>query len=210
MKRIAIDMDEVIADTLNTHVEWYNRDYQDELTLAELHGRSLLDARPNAREAIESYYAREDFFRQIKVMPHSQQVLQELSHHYAIYITTAAMEVPASFRAKYEWLLEHFDFLDEMNFVFCGDKSIIRADYMVDDNVKQLQAFQGKGVLFTAPRNVHETRYVRVDNWLEARDWFMAELERADERMENAREEGQSSNQTPCSTASISVEESAT
>ncbi|WP_195574634.1 5' nucleotidase, NT5C type [Paenibacillus sp. 1001270B_150601_E10] len=179
MKRIAIDMDEVIADTLATHVEWYNRDYKDELCIGELEGRSLLEARPEAQVAIESYYEREDFFRNIKVMEHSQEVLRELSEHYEIFITTAAMEVPASFHAKYEWLLEHFDFLDEMNFVFCGDKSIIRADYMVDDNIRQLRAFKGKGVLFSAPRNVYETEFVRVNNWLEAKEWFMAELEEA-------------------------------
>ncbi|WP_152394201.1 5' nucleotidase, NT5C type [Paenibacillus guangzhouensis] len=180
MKRIAIDMDEVIADTLTTHLEWYNRDYQDELKVSELEGMNLVQARPNARQAIESYYDREDFFRNIKVMAHSQEVLRELSEHYEIYITTAAMEVPASFQAKYEWLLEHFDFLNAMNFVFCGDKSIIRADYMVDDNVNQLRAFEGQGILFTAPRNVHETGYVRVNNWLEAKAWFMAQLQPCD------------------------------
>ncbi|MBE9914941.1 5'-3'-deoxyribonucleotidase [Paenibacillus donghaensis] len=182
MKRIAIDMDEVIADTLTTHVEWYNRDYRDELKLSELEGITLLQARPDGKAAIESYYEREDFFRSIKVIEHSQEVLQELSEHFEIYITTAAMEVPASFRAKYEWLLEHFGFLNEMNFVFCGDKSIIRADYMVDDNVKQLRAFKGQGILFTAPRNVNETGFVRVNNWLEARTWFMAQLQKDQQR----------------------------
>lgn len=182
MKRIAIDMDEVIADTLTTHVEWYNRDYQDQLKVSDLEGITLLRARPGGKAAIESYYEREDFFRNIKVMEHSQEVLRELSEHYEIYITTAAMEVPASFRAKYEWLLEHFSFLNEMNFVFCGDKSIIRADYMVDDNVKQLRAFKGQGILFTAPRNVNETGYVRVNNWLEARMWFMSQLQEDEQR----------------------------
>jgi 5'(3')-deoxyribonucleotidase len=55
------------------------------------------------------------------------------SKHYDIFITTAAMEFPSSFTAKYEWLKEHFDFLNEMNFVFCGDKSIICADFLMRD-----------------------------------------------------------------------------
>jgi 5'(3')-deoxyribonucleotidase len=53
---------------------------------------------------------------------------------------------------------------------------------MVDDNVKQLRAFKGQGILFTAPRNVNETGFVRVNNWLEARTWFMAELQKDQHR----------------------------
>ena len=173
MERIAIDMDEVMADTAATHVEWYNRDYHDHLNIAELQGATLVQARPGRKQEIESYYGREDFFRQLRVMEHSQEVIRELSEHYEIYITTAAMEVPASFRAKYDWLRENFGFLSDMNFVFCGDKSIVRADYMIDDNVKQLRRFQGQGILFTAPHNVRETGVVRVNNWPEARAWFM-------------------------------------
>ncbi|MBN3525141.1 5' nucleotidase, NT5C type [Paenibacillus apiarius] len=173
MERIAIDMDEVMADTAATHMEWYNRDYHDNLTSMELQGMTLVQARPGRRQEIESYYGREDFFRQLKVMEYSQEVIRELSEHYDIYITTAAMEVPASFRAKYDWLKENFGFLSDMNFVFCGDKSIVRAEYMIDDNVKQLRRFQGQGILFTAPHNVRETGYARVNNWLQARAWFL-------------------------------------
>ncbi len=63
------------------------------------------------------------------------------------------MEVPASFTGKYEWLKEHFDFLSEDNFVFCGNKSIIKADYLIDDSVIQLNRFSGKGILFHSYRN---------------------------------------------------------
>ncbi|WP_338021727.1 5' nucleotidase, NT5C type [Bacillus pakistanensis] len=35
--------------------------------------------------------------------------------------------------------------------MFCGDKSIILADYLINDNVKNFKRFNGKGILFTAP-----------------------------------------------------------
>lgn len=183
MERIAIDMDEVMADTAGTHREWYNRDYGDKVTAAELQGKTLAKARPDRKREIDSYFGREDFFRQLKVMEDSQEVIRELSNHYEIFITTAAMEVPASFRAKYEWLQEHFGFLSDMNFVFCGDKSIIHADYMIDDNVYQLRRFRGQGILFTAPHNAEETGFVRVNSWLEAGAWFM-EKQRRDGKIE--------------------------
>lgn len=106
-------------------------------------------------------------------MKDSQEVIQSLSQQYEIYITTAAMEFPSSFTAKYEWLREHFDFLDEMNFVFCGDKSIIHVDYLIDDNARHFEHFSGQGILFTAPHNWNVTGYDRVNNWQEVRHYFL-------------------------------------
>ena len=103
----------------------------------------------------------------------SQEVIKELSAHYEIYIVTAAMEFPASLAPKYQWLKKHFSFLNEKNFVFCGDKSIIHADYLIDDTPSNLEAFQGKGMLFTAPHNTNATGYTRLNNWKEVADYFL-------------------------------------
>jgi 5'(3')-deoxyribonucleotidase len=83
------------------------------------------------------------------------------------------MDVPCSFRPKYEWLRDHFPFIPNRNIVFCGDKSIIAADYLIDDNTRQLAAFRGEGIIFTAPHNVNETRFRRVDDWRAVRKMFL-------------------------------------
>lgn len=173
MQRIAIDMDEVMADFNTKHLRLFNREFNENLTFDDLMGTRLRDLRPDRMDALRRYLADPGFFRDLGVMKDSQEVIRELSEHYEIFITTAAMEVPASFTAKYEWLKEHFGFLNEMNFVFCGDKSIIRADYLIDDNVKHFKNFAGQGILFSSPHNCNETGYVRVNNWLEVRDYFL-------------------------------------
>ncbi|GAA4708244.1 5' nucleotidase, NT5C type [Brevibacillus fulvus] len=173
-KRIAIDMDEVMADAVSKHLELFNRDYQENLTVADLQGKKLRDLRPHLAEQISAYFDQDSFFRDLKVMEDSQEVIRELSEHYEIFIATAAMEVPNSFADKYAWLREHFPFLNDMNFVFCGNKSIIHADYLIDDNVKHFPNFCGQGILFTAPHNIHETGYVRVNNWKEVRAYFLS------------------------------------
>ncbi|MFD1956620.1 5'-3'-deoxyribonucleotidase [Paenibacillus thailandensis] len=174
MKRIAIDMDEVIADFNPKHLELFNRDYNENLTVDDLMGTRLGQLRPHLESEIIEYIRDPLFFRDLDVMKDSQKVIEELSSQYEIYITTAAMEFPTSFNAKYEWLKEHFPFLNEMNFVFCGDKSIIRADYLIDDNARHFERFIGQGILFTAPHNINETGYVRVNNWLEVRQYFLS------------------------------------
>jgi 5'(3')-deoxyribonucleotidase len=170
--RIAIDMDGVIADHLNKHLKLYNRDYGDQLTLADLQGTKLRDL-AKCGVAVQKYYQDSAFFRDLVVMEGSQAVIQQLQERYEIFITTAAMEFPSSFQAKYEWLTEHFNFIPKANIVFCGDKSIIQADYLIDDNSYNFKAFKGKGILFTSPHNIFETEYARVNNWQEVAAMFL-------------------------------------
>lgn len=182
-KIIAVDMDEVIADALGEHLIRYNRDFSAGLTLDDLQGRRLWQAVPSNHLAIIDNYLRdEDFFRVLAVMPHSQRVLQRLQSRYEIFIASAAMEVPSSFAAKYDWLAEHFPFIPTSHIVFCGNKSILRADYLIDDNPRQLALFQDtrngatsrEGILYSSPANIHITGYRRVDNWLAVEQMFLA------------------------------------
>jgi 5'(3')-deoxyribonucleotidase len=102
-------------------------------------------------------------------------VLRALVEKYEIFIATAAMEFPNSFGPKYRWLRRHFPFLDPHNFIFCGDKSILLADYLIDDQPRQLLRFHGEGILFTAPHNLEVSGYRRVNNWLHAEQLFLGD-----------------------------------
>jgi 5'(3')-deoxyribonucleotidase len=117
-----------------------------------------------------------EFVLREKMIEDSQEVIKELNQHYEIFIATAAMELPTSFTSKYEWLKEHFSFLNERNLVFCGDKSIIKADYLIDDSPRNFIGFEGQGILFTNPYNLHVTDYVRVNNWKEVREFFLEKI----------------------------------
>lgn len=173
MKRIAIDMDEVITDLLVKHVAVFNEAYNEQITLEDLQGKKLGDLHPHLTNEISEFLTDPAFFRDLKVMKDSQEVIKELHEHYEIFIVTAAMDFPTSFASKYDWLTEHFGFLSGKNFVFCGDKSIIHADYLIDDTVRHLNGFSGQGILFTAPHNIHETGFPRVNSWQEVRNYFL-------------------------------------
>ena len=182
-KIIAVDMDEVIADALAEHLFRYNRDfppapsdehYPNPLTVADLRGRRLWQAVPACRHAaLDAYFRADDFFRDLPVMPHAQRVLERLQSRYDIFIATAAMEVPTSFTAKYRWLGEHFPFIPPSHIVFCGEKSILCADFLIDDNPRQLDLFHGEGILYTAPANIGHNTYRRVDSWLDVETMFL-------------------------------------
>ena len=61
------------------------------------------------------------------------------------------------------------------NIVFCGDKSILRADFLIDDNPRQLRRFTGEGILYDSPHNIAVKGYRRVHNWLEIEALFLGE-----------------------------------
>jgi 5'(3')-deoxyribonucleotidase len=163
-------MDEVMADTMARYLALYNADFGMELTPAHFHGHHFFDViDPAHRSGAMEYFSREDFFAEIPVMAGSEGVVRELTGKYEVFITTAAMDVPCSFNAKFHWLQRHFPFIPTTRIVFCGDKSIIAADYMIDDNVRHLGNFRGEAILYTAPHNIHETRFRRVNDWEDVR-----------------------------------------
>ena len=173
-QRIAIDMDEVIADAVAEHLLRYNAEFGERVTTADLHGKWLWEVVDQARHpALEGYLRSDDFFAVLGVMPHAQRVIERLQERYDVFIATAAMEVPTSFNAKYEWLKRHFPTIRPSHIVFCGDKSILRADFLIDDNPRQLGRFQGEGILFHSPHNVHVEGYRRVRDWLEVEAMFL-------------------------------------
>lgn len=169
MKRsIAIDMDDTVADTLNRHIEWYEREFGICISRNEMVGKKIYDVVPSVHlDKVRSFPHHPDFFRDLDVIDGAVEVIQRLSQKYNIYFASAAMEYPASFSAKYDWLRSNFPFINDMNFIFCGAKSFLNCDYLVDDSPRHIDAFSGKGFLFNAVHNVHETGYNRVNSWYE-------------------------------------------
>ena len=174
MQRIAVDMDEVMADTLGELLARYSREKNTSLTKQDIRGKWLWQVLPQEdQDLIDSYLLSDGFFEHIPVIEGSQEVLLRMSRRYQIFIATAAMAFPSSFNSKYRWLRRHYDFLSPQNFVFCGDKSILHADFLIDDMPRNLASFPGKGILFTAPHNVNTTGYRRVDTWQDLDAMFL-------------------------------------
>lgn len=102
-------------------------------------------------------------------MPDSQRVVYDLNKKYDVFIVSAATEFPQSLPEKQAWLSEYFPFITWQQICFCGSKTIVKADIMIDDHFKNLDYFDGKTFLFTAPHNAKADtgRHQRVNNWLE-------------------------------------------
>jgi 5'-nucleotidase len=171
--RICVDMDEVMADTLAEHIRRYNQTFDEEVTPQDLVGKGLWEVTPADRQQqLRAFLDAEDFFEDLDVMPGAQQALVGLAARFEIFIATQAMVVPNSLGPKYRWLQRHFPFIPATHYVFCGNKSILRADFLIDDQPRNLLHFEGQGLLYTAPHNLNVTGFIRVVNWQEVTEYF--------------------------------------
>lgn len=162
-KRIAVDMDGVLADVTTQFFLYHERDFGEKKDASAIIGVEELDAFPHCRKHVYEV----GFFKTLPVIANSQQILKKINEAYELFIVSAATEFPQSISEKQIWLTEHFPFISWQQIVFCGSKKIVQADIMIDDHFKNLDHFNGTTILFTQPHNAltPEGRHTRVHNW---------------------------------------------
>src|SRR3954468_630082 len=173
-KTIAIDMDNVIADVATHFIDWYEREYGIRVDKESLIGVPECDAFPE--NTVRNFLFTPGFFRTVPVIEGAQEAIKKLMKSFDVYIVSAAMEFPQSLTEKYEWLKEHFPFISWRNIIFCGDKSVVGTDYMIDDHIKNLDYFKGKTIMFNAFHNVNHDHHQRVNNWDEVLELMAKEI----------------------------------
>jgi len=165
--RIAIDMDEVLADPIHKFIQLYNRDYNVPTDLLQEPGREFFHHIPTEiNNKWYEYINQKGFFRDLPVIDGAVEAVKKLQENNEIYIVSAAMEFRNSLEDKLDWLSEHFPFIGWRNIMFCGDK-IVNVDVLIDDRAKNFVGFEGRKLLFTSPHNLLLTDYERVNNWQE-------------------------------------------
>lgn len=163
MQRVAVDMDGVLADVYEQFFRFDQRDFGKRRPLEEVIGVEERKAFPY----INQYVHEKGFFRTAPVVKNSFEILKQLNEEYDLFIVSAAMEFPQSLPEKLEWLNEHFSFLKWQQLVFCGSKTIVDADIMIDDHFKNLDLFPNSTILYTQPHNQLKDagRHKRADSW---------------------------------------------
>jgi len=173
-KTIALDMDEVVVDIYARFHSLYKTQYGAEPVVADYAGGKFYDL-PGAAH-FRDFLFEPGFFADLPIFPGARDVIAWLYERYDVFIVTAAQEFPHSLPDKYRWLQEHLPFISWKRYVFCGDKSIVHTDYMLDDHAYNLRNFRGTPLLFSAPHNLGMTVFTRLDNWEEVRTYFEKEL----------------------------------
>jgi 5'(3')-deoxyribonucleotidase len=168
MQRLIVDMDDVLADATGQFIHHYEKEFGVRVERESLNYKTEGKGWPDNHEAVYKFTFRKKFFRTMEVKENAQEVLEKLNDRYELFIVSSALEFPNSLAEKLEWLKEHFPFLHWKQVVFCGKKSIVHGDFMIDDLPHNLETFNGHKFLFTAPHNLQFNQFERLNNWKEA------------------------------------------
>jgi len=168
---IFVDMDEVIADAYVAHLDIYNEEFKTQIKIGDCSGKEFWQMVPEGhQESIRNHTRRDGFFKNLKIIAGSQEVLAELNKKHEVYIASAAMEFPQSLREKSDWLDTHFPFIPWQNRILCGNKHILKGDVLIDDRSKNLEHFDGRSIMFTSPHNTEVTTFERANSWEDIAD----------------------------------------
>ena len=163
--KILIDMDDVIADTLEYTITCLNEAgvFVDRNKLL---GRYLEDILPKKEiDIMHDVTSAEFFFRNIPIKKDCYEVLRKINEKHDIRIVSCAFVFPQSMNSKFYWIKQNLDFIDARQIIFCGSKSDLMGDILIDDLAENLRGFNGEKLLFSAPHNVNIKEFHRLDSW---------------------------------------------
>ncbi len=155
---VAVDVDEVVA---SLHVPWlarYNRDYDDILSLSMLNRWEYDElVKPECGIKILEYLHDKDLYEHVPPVPGALAGVTWLRDNGArvVFVTSC---VKGMIDQKMEWLVEH-RFIESQrlmkDLIPATDKSLVRADILIDDAVHNVKSFLGHRILFDRPWNKH-------------------------------------------------------
>jgi 5'(3')-deoxyribonucleotidase len=169
---ISIDVDEVCAELVDVWIEKYNKDYSDNLTKFNLSHWGIHNIiKPECGNKIYDYIEDGSIYDEVKPVEGSLWGIESLKSmgYRIIYATTSPL---LSAGKKFTWLKDNGFIKKEEDYIELKDKSLLRSDYLIDDNEQNIRSFLGIGYIFTRPWNINYKGLHRVNNWAEIVDMF--------------------------------------
>lgn len=167
---IAIDVDGVVLDLRSAFLKRYNRDYDDHLTLDDLMEWDIAKAvKPECGIKAYHYLEIPDVYREALPIADANYALAELRKdgHRLVFATTCA---PGTEGVKLEILTQYGFLSNRKDYIEVADKSLIRADVLIDDGIHNLEYFGGERIIFDQSWNRHQSigGSWRARNWKDA------------------------------------------
>ena len=134
----AVDVDEVLRDNLSNMLRVYNEEYNDNKKLSDLHDFQVDISFPKISEATgqtaSNYFFEQhaqEVFTDAEAIEGAKEAIDILRKYGKVIIVTYQKNTENRIRTL-EWLDKHDIKFDSI--CFTRDKSIVHADYMIDDN----------------------------------------------------------------------------
>jgi len=177
MKKIMIDMDDVICDGgfLSLVNEFLKTDYK----IENIKTYYIQDVIPKERyKEWSEFFNTKNLYDYVQMLPDAYEVMERLSKKYELYIGTAYIfrdneEYSANnLKNKFKWLHENLPFISPHNYIFTTNKEIINCEIKIDDKLSNLEGNAQIKLLFSAYHNMEisdeelrQNDVIRVNGW---------------------------------------------
>ena len=168
---LALDVD---GTTGGLHPEWlqrYNRDYNDTMTVSQIKAWEIHKfVKPECGKHIYDYLQDPSLYDNVKPIDGAVEYVDCLRPMYEIMHVTHATTGHKG--RKLRWLMEHKLIMPGERYLEQENKSLVPADFLVDDYDKNVRDFRGNGnkgvgILFGQEWNKEFIELNRVDGWKE-------------------------------------------
>jgi 5'(3')-deoxyribonucleotidase len=159
------DVDDVSAKLAPVWLGLYNKDYDDNLTENDITDWNIHNfVKPECGLHIYDYLRDPHIYDNVKPTPGALEgtnALREMGFR-VLFATSCPVEVAGR---KFIWLRDWGFIKKERDYIEIRDKSLLRGDFMIDDNYDNVHGFVGCGFLMEAPWNIKYEWAYRADNW---------------------------------------------
>jgi 5'-nucleotidase len=163
---IAVDVDDVLCDLNTEWLQRYNKDFDDNLTKNKITEWDIsLFVKPECGKYIFEYLNDTYLYDNVLPLPGALKginIIRDMGHRI-IFVTTPTIK---SAGRKFLWLLNNSFVSNMKDYIEVTDKSLVRANMLIDDKYENIKAFDGSGVLYSQPWNLKYDYAPRVKNWI--------------------------------------------
>lgn len=167
---ICVDVDNILNDLAQKTLELYNSRYNKNIQMSDITSYNFFDCLPHEdASCIISLFEEKELWDSLKPLPDSQEALKSLiKNEHKVYLATATN--PINFKWKVDWLQKYFPFIHSDNIIRIMDKSLLKCDIMIDDNLDNLIGSFCDRICLDYPWNHSASKDVsydikRVNNW---------------------------------------------
>jgi 5'(3')-deoxyribonucleotidase len=165
MSIVAFDVDGVVADLHTPWLKRYNKEYKDNLQAKDItHWEMQKFVKSQCTNICK--YLDPTIYSEVLPIPGALKAVNiaRKEGHRVIFVTSV-LTIQAGM--KFTWLNEHGFDVQRHDYVEAKDKSLIKADLLIDDYEGNLETFDGSRALFSQPWNQHINDFYRINEFNE-------------------------------------------
>lgn len=171
MNTILVDIDDVLLDLLSAWIKALNQEYGTNVSKDEVTDWYIPKFFPSlTKEQVFAPLYLPSFWRTVRPKPDATMYLKRLKDDgYTIYLCTSTHF--SNVWPKFRVIKTYFPYIDWNHVIVASNKTMIKADVLVDDAPHNLWGGDYKKILMTAPHNkdIDEKSYgfYRANDWTE-------------------------------------------